>query len=278
MKRFLISFSLLFPLVVVSLAVAAGKPAATQQKSSAPAAPPAGVAKAKNSDPTTGMEFVAVKGGCYQMGDSSGDGRKFEKPVHEVCVADFNIGKYEVTQEQWEKVMGTSLQKNECGPNCPVTFVSWDMAQEFIRSLNNKSGKQYRLPTEAEWEYAARSGGKNEKWAGTSDEAKLADFAWYDRNSQENLIRTVGKKKPNGLGIYDMSGNAQELCLDWYDEGYYGVSSKDNPSGPASGKKRVVRGGSFGSTNEKVKTTARYRDNPDISESSTGFRLLLPAK
>jgi len=271
MKKTLVSFSLLFPLVVASLAMAAGKPAAKQQKSPT-------VVKNQVSDPTSGIELVFVKGGCFQMGDVFGDGGKFEKPVHEVCVSDFNIGKYEVTQEQWKKVMGTSAPSNGCSLDCPVTFVSWDKVQEFIRTLNSKSGKQYRLPTEAEWEYAARSGGKNDKWAGVNDDSKVGDVAWYDQNSQDNLIRSVGQKIPNDLNLYDMSGNAQEWCQDWYDEKYYTTSPKDNPTGPTDGKKRVVRGGSFGSTVEKVKTTARYRDNPDISESSTGFRLVLPVK
>lgn len=229
-------------------------------------------------DPTSGMEFVLVKGGCFQMGDVFGDGSRYEKPAHEVCVADFNLGKHEVTQAQWQNIMGTNASTNECGPNCPVTFVSWEMAQEFIRTLNSKSGRQYRLPTEAEWEYAARSGGKKEKWAGTNDEIILSDFAWYDKNSEANLIHPVGKKKPNSLGLYDMSGNAMEWCQDWYDEGYYNVSPKDNPTGPDNGKKRVVRGGSFGSNAGLVTTTARKKDAPDALDSSNGFRLLLPVK
>lgn len=275
MKRVMTSFSLLFPLVVVSLAVAAGKPAASQQKSSAPAA----VAKAKNSDPTTGIEFIFVKGGCYQMGDVFGDGGENQRPVHEVCVADFNLGKYEVTQGQWKKVMGTNPAASfECNsPDCPVSFVSWEVAQEFIAKLNEKSSKKYRLPTEAEWEYAARSGGMKEKWAGTSNAAAAGEYAWLDSNANSTM-HIVGQKKPNGLGLYDMSGNVMEWCQDWYDEGYYKVSLKDNPAGPEAGKKRVVRGGSFGSNTGRVTTTARNKDNPDVLDASNGIRLLLPAK
>jgi formylglycine-generating enzyme required for sulfatase activity len=112
------------------------------------------------------MPFVFVKGGCYQMGDTFGDGKSDEKPVHDVCVSDFYMGKYEVTQGQWKRIMGNNPSSfSGCGDNCPVENVSWKDVQDFISRLNRQSGKRYRLPTEAEWEYAARSGGKREKWA-----------------------------------------------------------------------------------------------------------------
>ena len=229
-------------------------------------------------DPATGMEFVLVKGGCFPMGDTFGDGNNDEKPVHEVCVSDFYLGRYEVTQGQWEKVMGGNPSSNkQCGPDCPVDSVSWDMAQEYIRNLNGKSGKQYRLPTEAEWEYAARSGVKSDKWAGTNDEADLGNFAWYEKNS--NLMtHRVGLKKANGFGLFDMSGNVGEWCRDWYDAAYYSTSPKDNPTGAASGEKRVLRGGSWVYDGGAVRTAKRSSDAPAEWDSNYGFRLLSPVQ
>jgi formylglycine-generating enzyme required for sulfatase activity len=231
-------------------------------------------------DPATGMEFVFVKGGCYQMGDIFGDGDSDEKPVHEVCIDDFYIGKYEVTQAQWKVIMGNnpSYFKN-CGflgsGNCPVENLSWDDTQEFIQRLNQKTGNKYRLPTEAEWEYAARSGGKKEKWAGTNDESKLGDYAGYVKNSG-NKTHPVGRKKPNGLGIYNMSGNVLEWVNDWYDEEYYKKSPRNNPQGPDSGQYRALRGGSWGHISMGVRVAARFTIDPfDRSGGGAyGFRLV----
>lgn len=225
-------------------------------------------------DLTAGMEFAPVKGGCYSMGDTFGDGDRDERPVHEVCVTDFSIGRHEVTQGQWERVMGSNPSANkECGPDCPVESVSWTMVQEFIGRLNGATGKRFRLPTEAEWEYAARSGGKAEKWAGTSDEASLGEFAWYERNSGLTTHR-VGLKKANGLGLHDMSGNVAEWCQDWYGEAYYVGSPRDNPPGPAAGEKRVLRGGSWVYDSGVARTTKRSSDGPAEWDSNYGFRLV----
>jgi formylglycine-generating enzyme required for sulfatase activity len=170
------------------------------------------------TDPATGMEFVLVKGGCFEMGDIYGDGYKNEKPVHQVCVDDFFMGKLLVTQKQWRAIMGNdpSFFKS-CGENCPVEQVSSGDVQDYIRTLNQRSGKNFRLPTEAEWEFAARSGGKKEKWAGTNDQAELGAYAWYSANSGSET-HPVGLKKPNGLGLYDMTGNVWEWASDWDDE------------------------------------------------------------
>jgi formylglycine-generating enzyme required for sulfatase activity len=227
------------------------------------------------TDPATGMKFVFVKGGCYQMGSTTGGDN--EKPVHQVCVSDFYIGKYEVTQGQWEKVMGSNPSNfKQCGPECPVESVSWNDAQEFIKKLNAKSGKQYRLPTEAEWEYAARSGGRDETWAGTSDEASLGKFAWYEKNSGK-VTHKAGLKKPNGLGIHDMSGNVWEWCQDWYNESYYEDSPKDNPPGADNGKYRVLRGGSWYYNADVAQATFRTRF-PPVTRGYFGARLALPAQ
>jgi len=148
------------------------------------------------------------------MGDTFGDGKKDEKPSHKVCVNDFYLGIYEVTQGQWEKVMGNNPSSFKKGNNYPVERVSWEDVQQFIHRLNSQTGRKYRLPTEAEWEYAARSGGKQEKYAGTNQEGELKEYAWFTANS-DFQTHPVGQKRPNGLGIYDMIGNVSEWCADW---------------------------------------------------------------
>jgi sulfatase modifying factor 1 len=219
------------------------------------------------------IEMIHVKGGCFQMGDVFGDGFDWEKPVHEVCVDDFYIGKYEVTQRQWMAVMGNnpSIFKY-CGDDCPVENVSWDDVQDFINKLNEMTGGKYRLPTEAEWEYAARSGGKNEKYAGTSEPAELEDYAWFEDNSGKKT-HPVGKKKPNGLGIYDMSGNVWEWVKDHFNDKYYEKSPHKNPRGAETGSGRVDRGGGWGSDLRHVRTVYRGNDTSDVKGSGIGFRL-----
>jgi formylglycine-generating enzyme required for sulfatase activity len=222
-------------------------------------------------DSTTGIEMVSVKGGCYQMGDTFGDGESDEKPVHEVCVDDFYIGKYEVTQGQWKAIMGNNPSSfSSCGDNCPVEQVSWNDAQDFINRLNQKTGKNYKLPTEAEWEYAAKSGGKSEKYSGGND---IDSVAWYDKNSGSKT-HPVGTKQPNGLGLYDMSGNVWEWVNDWYDKDYYKNSPKDNPKGPGSGTNRVLRGGSW--YDDARHSRAANRSGLDLGGrgSDLGFRLV----
>jgi len=221
-------------------------------------------------DPATGMEFVLVKGGCFQMGDTFGDGDSDEMPAHEVCVDDYYIGKYEVTQGQWRNIRGNNPSRfSYCGDNCPVDQVSWNDIQDYIRILNQRTGKNYRLPTEAEWEYAARSGGKSEKYSGGND---LDSVAWYDSNSGDQTHQ-VGQKQPNGLGIYDMSGNVWEWCQDWYSDSYYKSSPRNNPQGPSSERDRVLRGGSWYSSAAGTRATYRFRYNPDYWNYYFGFRL-----
>lgn len=219
------------------------------------------------SDPVSNIEFVPVKGGCFQMGDAE------EKNLHEVCVSDFAIGKYEVTQGQWQAVMGNNPSRySSCGSDCPVDQVSWYDIQEFINRLNARGDNQYRLPTEAEWEYAARSGGKNEKYSGGND---VEAVAWFDKNSGSKPHK-VGTKQPNGLGIYDMSGNVWEWVQDCYRPDYYRVSPKNDPQGPVCSDKRVLRGGSWFNTARDSRVAFRLRDNPGYSYHFTfGFRLVL---
>jgi len=226
------------------------------------------------TDPTTGMEFVAVKRGCFQMGSNSG--ANDEKPVHEVCVDDFYIGKYEVTQDQYQKITGSN-PSNFKGNNRPVEQVSWNDTQDYLSKLNSRSGKHYRLPTEAEWEYAARSGGKDETYAGGND---VDAVAWYRGNSggflSSRQTHPVGKKQPNGLGLYDMSGNVWEWTGDWYADDYYAKSPRNNPQGPSKGANRVNRGGSWGNGATYVRPANRIRFRPGNRNYYLGFRLVLP--
>jgi formylglycine-generating enzyme required for sulfatase activity len=218
--------------------------------------------KSEKSGPE-GMAFV--KGGCFDMGDTFGDGDDSEKPVHQVCVSDFYMEKYEVTQIEFEKVMGSYPAHFKNCPKCPIESVTWFEARDYC----GKVGK--RLPTEAEWEYAARSGGKKEKFAGTSLASEVGDYAWFDDNSGSRT-HPVGEKKPNGLGLYDMSGNVYEWTADWYDKDYYGNSSKDNPKGPSSGEYRVLRGGSWLLSAYVIRAAGRGNFRPVNRFIFFGFR------
>jgi formylglycine-generating enzyme required for sulfatase activity len=227
-------------------------------------------------DAATGMEFILVQGGCFQMGDGFGDGMPFEKPLHEVCVDSFYLGKHEVTQGQWKKVMGENPSHfKECGEECPVESVNWTEVQAFIAEMGRMSGEVYRLPTEAEWEFAARSGGKLEKWAGTSSESKLGEYAWYDANSVDRT-HPVGKKKPNALGFHDMSGNVWEWTGDFFSETYYQKSPRDNPLGPDDGAARVLRGGCWLDRARDCRSAIRFSFIPVNAFKSIGFRMVHP--
>jgi formylglycine-generating enzyme required for sulfatase activity len=215
------------------------------------------------------MELVLVKGGCYQMVSNNGDGD--EKPVHEVCVDDFYMGKYEVTQDQYQRITGGNPSNFKGGAR-PVEQVSWNNAQDYIRKLNSRSGKNYRLPTEAEWEYAARSGGKDQTYAGGDN---VDAVAWHSGNSGEQT-HPVGQKQPNGLGLYDMSGNVWEWCQDWFDSGYYGKSPRSNPQGPGSGSSRVIRGGGWYFSAGYARAALRNWRGPGDRYDDLGFRLVLP--
>jgi formylglycine-generating enzyme required for sulfatase activity len=191
--------------------------------------------------------------------------------VHEVCVSDYYIGQYEVTQRQWQEVMGNNQSYFKNCDDCPVEEVSWNDVQQFIQKLNAKTGQRFRLPTEAEWEYAARSGGKSEKWAGTSNEASLGQYAWYSANA-DGKTHPVGQKQANGLGLYDMTGNVWEWVQDWYGESYYGQSPRNNPTGPASGKHRVMRGGSWDDYGGIIRASVRGWHDPGDGDAHLGFR------
>jgi len=224
---------------------------------------------------TEGMVFVM--GGCFDMGDIFKDGDPDEKPLHKVCVDDFYIGMYEVTQRQWFKVMGTYPSSFRSCDECPVENVSYLDVQEFIRKLNRMSGGKYRLPTEAEWEYAARSGGQKQMWGSANSENELKDYAWFKTNSDTNP-HAVGQKKANGLGLYDMCGNIQEWVNDYYEGDYYKSSPKINPNGPSGSQYRAARGGSFLNSPWGIRTSIRYRFTKDDRGREFGFRLAASLK
>jgi len=225
------------------------------------------------TDPVTGMEFASVEGGCFDMGSNDGDDD--EKPVHEVCVDGFYMGMYEVTQAQWEKITGFNPSRFR-GADRPVETVSWNDVQYFIQELNEKTGKTFRLPTDAEWEYAARGGKKSRgyKNAGSND---VGEVAW-SRDNSGNQTHPVGHKMPNELGLYDMSGNVWEWVQDWYDGGYYANSPKDNPRGPGSGANRVLRGGSWSYNPKYVRSANRNYNDPGNRGYPLGFRLALSSE
>lgn len=206
------------------------------------------------------------------MGDVFGDGESYEKPAHEVCVANFYMGEAEVTQAEWQDIMGNNPAFfKDCGA-CPVENVSWNDVQEYIKRLNQKTGRNYRLPTEAEWEYAARSRGMKEKWAGTSMESEIGEYAWHGANS-EKKTHPVKQKKPNSIGLYDMSGNVYEWVSDWYDAYYYKTTPKNNPAGPSSGSDHALRGGSWLDSPRRLSLAGRNYHYPVYRDNRFGFRL-----
>jgi formylglycine-generating enzyme required for sulfatase activity len=220
------------------------------------------------------IEVVQVKGGCFQMGSAAGKpGGPEEKPAHEVCVSDFDIGKYEVTQAQWVAVMGSNPSyTTACGGNCPVEMVSWNDTQQFLARLNEHGPRahRYRLPTEAEWEFAASGRGKPDRYAGRDDD--LGKVGWYIGNVGNP--KQVGQKEPNALGLHDMSGNVWEWTNDWYDAAYYASSPRQDPRGPSQGDRRVLRGGSFADNAFDARVTYRNFLPPDYRSRSKGFRVV----
>ncbi len=233
-----------------------------------------------------GMSFdmVYVEGGTFQMGATSEQGRDYysdEIPVHSVTLSDYYIGKFEVTQGLWEKVMGTTIHEqrikagysftNGVGSDYPMYYVNWEEAQEFCTRLGQLTGKNYALPTEAQWEYAARGGVKSRgyKYSGSNT---IGNVAWYSDNSSSST-HPVATKQPNELGLYDMSGNVWEWCSDWY--GSYSSESQSNPTGPSTGSYRVLRGGSWSSYARICRVSSRNSSYPSNRNFVNGFRVVL---
>lgn len=217
--------------------------------------------------------MVYVSGGTFTMGSTSEQGSDAyddEKPTHNVTLSSYYICKYEVTQALWRAVMGSN-PSNFKGDNLPVECVSWNDCQTFINRLNSYTGRNFRLPTEAEWEFAARGGNysRHYKYSGSN---YIGDVAWYDDNSG-NRTHPVGTKQPNELGLYDMSGNVYEWCSDWY--GSYSSYSQSNPTGAASGSHRVLRGGSWIYFARGCRSSYRFSNTPGSSRNDLGLRLVL---
>lgn len=220
-----------------------------------------------------GVKFtmVPVEGGTFTMGATSeqgSDARDGEKPAHQVTLSDYYIGQTEVTQALWKAVMGSNPSDSK-GDNLPVEQVSWDDCQVFIQKLNQLTGKQFRLPTESEWEYAARGGRKSRgyKYAGGNN---IGSVAWYNSNSRDET-HTVATKQANELGVYDMSGNVWEWCSDWYDG--YQSSSQSDPQRPSLGSCRVNRGGSCYCNAGDCRVSYRFFGTPDFRYNDLGLRL-----
>ncbi len=251
----------------------------------------------------TNIPMVYVQGGSFNMG-SNDDGDN-AKPIHRVTVNSFYMGKYELTvadfrkfimatgykttaeQDGWagvgnkfEKTNGVTWQDDSYGvkrppaqDNHPVIYVSWDDATRYCQWLSSQTGKTYRLPTEAEWEYAARGGNKSKgyTYSGSND---LTSVAWVKANGN-NQTNPVGQKEANELGIYDMTGNQWEYCQDWFGADYYANSPAQNPQGPATGDHRVIRGGSWNSSAQNCRPAVRLNEPIDHHTSNLGFRVVL---
>ncbi|MBI5376335.1 MAG: SUMF1/EgtB/PvdO family nonheme iron enzyme [Candidatus Schekmanbacteria bacterium] len=224
------------------------------------------------------IKMVFIRGGEFEMGDTFGNGNSDEKPAHTVRLDDFYMGETEVTRALWEEIMGSTAPSSFLKSRYqredlePVSNVSWNKVQEFLKRLNEMTGGNYRLPTEAEWEFAARERGKHIKYGNISSE----DYAY-----RGNLVVEVKSEIPNALGLYDMYGNVWELCADWYGEKYYEDSLRDNPKGPESGSYRVNRGGSSslirGGTGG-FRCSLRRAIDPNALADAIGFRVACNSK
>jgi formylglycine-generating enzyme required for sulfatase activity len=295
--------------------VAVAPPPAT----ASPAPPPAPLEKGL-SEPAAGiMAFTYVRGGCFPMGDIFGDGEVDERPVHEVCVSDFQLGTYEVTVGQFRRFAEATgyLTEAERGDGCffntgiewrkdrvvtwrnpgyfqddrhPVVCVSWNDAMAYTAWLSRQLGRTCRLPTEAEREYAARSGGKAYKfsWGVGWPAGNIADESarrrypgwviWVGHDDGHVFTAPVGSFPANELGLYDMTGNVWEWCWDWYGERYYAESYRNDPSGPPGGAFRVLRGGAWFDTPVFLRTTDRLMNAPDLRNTNFGFRVAVPMR
>ncbi len=215
----------------------------------------------------SGIALKLVPGGCFTMGNDQG--QPHERPAHSVCLDDFWLGTHEVTQGQWQQVMGRLPMQTNVGEDLPMANISWNEAQQFIERLNGLSKGHFRLPTEAEWEFACRNRGQTTRYCGS--QADLSAFAWY--GGRVSGVQPVGRLAPNGLGLYDMNGNVWEWVADWYAEDYYQQAPKSNPTGAVSGVTKVFRGGAWLSEEPFLSASGRSNLWPDRQYNLLGLRL-----
>jgi formylglycine-generating enzyme required for sulfatase activity len=216
-------------------------------------------------------EMIAVKGGSFLMGSTINElGRSNDEIQHLVTLSNFYVGKYAVTQDLWQLIMGNNPSSFK-GYNLPVETISWDDCQFFLQRLNQLTGKRYSLPTEAQWEFAARGGtqSKGYIYAGSNNVDEVAEY----KGNNNNTTKPVGGKKPNELGLHDMSGNLWEWCQDW--KSVYSTVPQSNPPGPSSGSLRVRRGGSWGNEGQRCRAAGRGYDSPSRRNYAIGFRVVL---
>lgn len=220
-----------------------------------------------------GFVWIRIPGGEFTMGANEGDGD--ERPAHPVRLKDFFLARTETTQAQWRSVTGEAHSSAREGcDDCPVTNVSWDEALAFLEKAGALLGERLRLPTEAEWEYAAGGGSEHQVWAGTNDHQNVRNLAWHSFNSFRTT-HPACQKAPNSFGLCDMSGNVWEWCADFYDRSYYEISPAESPAGPSSGEDRVLRGGSWNSPIPITRVTQRFSSWGGAQTPYYGFR---PAK
>lgn len=291
---------------LLAVALGTGQAEAAPKKKAATSSSSASVKPIASFTNSIGMVFVKVPSGSFTMGSQTASVNcpaddpftarneyeecqsqarsnappEDETPARTVTISnDFWIGQFEVTQAQWYAVMGNNPSEfksdkvGEDSRNFPVEKVSWEDVQQFISRLEQRDGKKYRLPTEAEWEYACKSGGKDQKYCGGNN---LDALAWY-RDNSGNRTHRVGTKRPNGLGIYDMSGNVWEWCNDWYHRTYYQWGRATDPAGVDTGETRVSRGGGWDYAADSARAASRYSGSPDRRLGYIlGFRLVSP--
>ncbi|MDG4595289.1 MAG: formylglycine-generating enzyme family protein [Candidatus Contendobacter sp.] len=240
------------------------KPASERPSPAVPVTAPAVVVSRSSLEP----DMVSITGGCFQMGSPESEaGRESDERQHRVCVERFEMGKTEVTQGQWQAVMGSNPSSFQNCADCPVESVSWNDIQDYLGQLNQRTGKTYRLPTEAEWEYACRGGVAGQRYCGGDD---LDRLAWYDGNSGDKT-HSVGRKAANGFGLYDMSGNVWEWTCSAYDQDYGGAEQKCTDKGTTG--PLAVRGGAWYSVPVRVRSAARLGYGPAYRGDTRGFRL-----
>lgn len=274
---------------------------AMAQKTSPPLAPPSKDTSLPKplelwQEPVTGMQFVKIPGGCFQMGqnqteqrmlkrdESQSDFEKYfadELPQHKVCVDELLMGVHEVTQKEWEKVMGFNPSIFQEGGDYPVEMVSWDDSQLFLKKLNElDKTNEFRLPSEAEWEYAARAGTSTMYNTGDTIKGTEANFngsfpfGLNLRDEYRKSTMPVGSFPANAFGLYDMHGNVWEWCNDWYKADYYQQNESQNPVGPDTGQMKVLRGGSWFRYTAHIRSATRYKNKPSGQYADTGFRVV----